>query len=403
MPTVKTQMKKTPSHKSKGNVKRSEAICGSPVYEVRKISLQTRLLLFVRAAGRCEFDGCNGDLLRHHVTQQDGIFGEMAHVVAFKPEGPRGKDGKRPENINDVRNLMLMCPSCHKHIDDHPDQFTRKTLREYKTRHEKRIKYVTSLGPDRHTNVLILKSRIRGDIVQIPFTEILEATAPRYPVSSEAYEIDLSSFSDTGTAFFDAAKEEIGNRLKSFFEPGGEGSRAQHLSVFALAPIPLLIFLGTRLSNKLPTDIYQRHRDTEDWTWKNKGTPAQYLFQMRKDGEKDKVALLIALSGSIPLESIPQSIRDTHTVYEITLDQATPSMTSLRLKQDLENFRLIYQEALGTILKKHGLVESIALFPAIPAPIAVLCGRERMPKVHPRLRVFDYNKNNGGYTFAMEV
>jgi SMODS-associated and fused to various effectors sensor domain len=54
-------------------------------------------------------------------------------------------------------------------------------------------------------------------------------------------------------------------------------------------------------------------------------------------------------------------------------------------------------------MKNHGLVEAINLFPAVPAPIAVLCGRELLPKVHPRLRVYDYNKNNGGFTFALEV
>ena len=83
-----------------------------------------RLLLFVRAGGRCEFDGCNKDLLKHHVTLKEGNFAEMAHIVAFKPEGPRGKGGRRPAQINDVRNLMLLCPQCHKLIDDHPDDYT---------------------------------------------------------------------------------------------------------------------------------------------------------------------------------------------------------------------------------------------------------------------------------------
>jgi hypothetical protein len=27
----------------------------------------------------------------------------------------------------------------------------------------------------------------------------------------------------------------------------------------------------TRLSNKIPTDLFQRHRDTENWTWKTHG------------------------------------------------------------------------------------------------------------------------------------
>jgi len=33
----------------------------------------------------------------------------------------------------------------------------------------------------------------------------------------------------------------------------------------------------------------------------------------------------------------------------------------------------------------------------------VLCGRELLPKVHPQLRVFDFNKETGGFTFQLTV
>src|SRR5262245_3477171 len=106
----------------------------SPVVllQARNILPLTRIALFVRANGRCEFDGCNRYLLEHPVTLTEGNFAEVAHVVAFKPDGPRGKEGTRPKNINDVTNLMLLCPQCHKLIDDNPRDYTRRTLEEYK-------------------------------------------------------------------------------------------------------------------------------------------------------------------------------------------------------------------------------------------------------------------------------
>jgi hypothetical protein len=382
---------------------RSKIKQASPVIQVRSVKPLTRLLLFVRAGGHCEFDGCNKDVLRHHVTLTEGVFGEMAHIVAFKPGGPRGTVGSRPLDINDVRNLMLLCPACHKLIDDHPEDYSRRTLEEYKKRHEYRIRYVTALGPDRKTTVVVFKSRIGGHVVQVPFAQVIEATAPRYPTSSEPTEIDLSGLNDTVPAFLEAAKQEIAERMKRFFEPGGEGNKAQHISVFALAPIPLLIFLGTQLSNKVPSDIYQRHRDTEDWTWKKSGTPVRYVIRRLKNGQQGKVALLLSLSGTISLEAVPAEIRENSTLYEVSLEDTSPKTTFLRLRQDLENFRNIYQEVIGTILKEHGLIESLDLFPAVPSPVAVLCGRELLPKVHPRLRVYDYNKSNNGFSFALEV
>src|SRR5947207_14763113 len=96
----------------------------SPVATIasRQIKHLAQLLLFVRAGGRCQFDGCNEYLLEHPLTLTRGNFGQMAHVVAFKKDGPRGS-GPRPKDINDVGNLMLLCPSCHKLIDTHPDKY----------------------------------------------------------------------------------------------------------------------------------------------------------------------------------------------------------------------------------------------------------------------------------------
>jgi hypothetical protein len=74
-------------------------------------------------------------------------------------------------------------------------------------------------------------------------------------------------------------------------------------------------------------------------------------------------------------------------VYELTLDGITPSPAFLSLREDLENFRIAYQGALAEIAKIHGSLKELDLLPAVPAPVAVLCGREALPKVHPALRV----------------
>src|SRR6266478_4074388 len=109
----------------------------SPVIRVdRKVQPLTKLLLFVHAGGRCEFDGCNDYLLEHPLTLKAGNFARVAHIVAFKPEGPRGKSELRPRDINNICNLMLLCPKCHKLIDDHPSDYTRAALEEYKKTHE---------------------------------------------------------------------------------------------------------------------------------------------------------------------------------------------------------------------------------------------------------------------------
>ena len=376
----------------------------SPVKTARPVSPLVRLILFVRAGGRCEFDGCNKYLLEHHVTLTEGNFAQVAHIVAFRPDGPRGRSDKRPTDIHDPHNLMVLCPSCHKLVDDNPAHYTIKTLRGYKENHEQHVRHMTGLSPELKTSILVFTASIGAQTASIPFDQVLEAVSPRYPVSRPGKIIDLTNIKIGDASSLKTARDTIRTAMTQIYDAGSELQAAKHLSVFALAPIPLLIELGTRLSNKIPTDLFQRHRDKENWTWKRTGKPVAYqLTQLRSGTDETKVALILSLSGTIRPRDLPESVDGTYSLYKFTLNGRTPDPTFLRTRQDLENFRIAYPEALGKIVQNHGMVKEIHLFPAIPAPIAVLCGRELLPKVHPQLLVYDFDKQKAGFIYQLKV
>jgi hypothetical protein len=386
---------------------RKRSTLGSAVQRIpsRKIKETTKLILFVRAGGRCEFDGCNEYLLRHPLTLDEGNFGQMAHIVAFKPKGPRGKTGVRPLDINDVDNLMLLCPSCHKLVDEErPQDFTRETLEKYKRDHETRIFTLTATKADRKTTVVQLKSRVAGQTVAIPVADVRQAVSPRYPDDPRGYIIDLTSMRTEDNDFLQVAASTIKTEVQRLYAPGMEVESTRHISLFALAPIPLLIYLGRQLSNKVPVDPYQRHRDTEDWAWKQEGKPVGYKFvQVQKGTGRSKVALVLPLSGPIKIKDLPVEIDSQFSIYEITLMNGTANPTYLRLREDVTKFRRVYQEALRAIASNHRALREIHLFPAVPAPIAVLCGRELLPKVDPALLVYDYDKHKGGFKPTLRI
>ncbi len=172
----------------------------SPVRPVREIPQFRRLALAVRAGGRCEFDGHNKYLLRHPLTLTEGNFAQVAHIVAFSAGGPRGKHpiARAAQGVNDVRNLMLLCPECHKLIDDHPEQYTVGVLRAYKTKHEKRIEHGTSLRPNSRTTAVVLRGNVAGQKFSLPPGQLHEAVAPRYPESDDPFLIDLSTITMWG-------------------------------------------------------------------------------------------------------------------------------------------------------------------------------------------------------------
>lgn len=379
---------------------------GAPIQRVaaRKIKPKVQILLFVRAGGRCEFDGCNKYLFEHPLTRTQGNYGQLAHIVAFSQSGPRGKV-TRPLDIHSIDNLMLLCADCHKCIDTDPGRYSVEVLRTYKRDHEARIEHLTGLGPDRRTAVLQLKSRVANQIVDIPIADVTSAVAPLYPLDTHGTVIDITALSDQDDTFMPVATGIIERELGRFYSPGMEAERALHISVFALAPIPVLIFLGSRLSSKIATDVYQRHRHPETWTWKTTGTPLEYAIRTVRRGQSlSKVALLLSISGRIPLRNLPKTIDQSYWVYELSLNGTPPSPTAVGLRQDADNFRVAYRAMLQTIAQTHaGRLRALHLFPAVPAPLAILCGREILPKVDPPLLVYDYDINTGGFSFKLRV
>ena len=85
------------------------------------------------AAGRCSYPGC-GELCIEGETDDTFIIGEMAHVIAKRPSGRRGiPDG----GDSSYDNLILLCPTHHKKIDQAPEgTFPEKVILGWKERHE---------------------------------------------------------------------------------------------------------------------------------------------------------------------------------------------------------------------------------------------------------------------------
>lgn len=381
----------------------------SPIVEVtRQITPRTTLVLYVRAGGRCQRRGCNVRLVEQPVSKQPGNYAERAHIVAFSTAGPRGHEGARPEDINGIDNLMLLCQPCHKEIDDFPDRYPRSLLEDMKREHEVRVETVLDLAPENSSHIISFTAPIRGFQVAIPRGDAFDATQPRHPINGNATLIDMRNMKgvEEGSAFLEVGQSMIDNEIAAAYATGGFVEAAQHVSVFAIGPIPLLVYLGSRLGDKVPADLYQRHRDTEDWCWKSESdypTVSYEFSQIADNGINAPVGVLISLSGSIDIATLPVNVRTRHTLYEITLAEQTPSPTFLNCRRDLIAFRRTWHDVQSHIAKVHGDAHPVSIFPAIPAPIAVAIGKDRLPKARPPLHIYDNDAAKGGFTFQLGI
>lgn len=387
----------------------STAERNSGIAEHKEVTVQirqpTRFALVAAAGGRCEFLGCTRYLFEHHVTKKPRNFSQCAHILALRPAGPRGDVEPRPAEISAFENLMLLCPSCHKEIDDAPTEFPAEKLRGWKRLHEERVRWLLDLPTENEAAVLEIWTNIASPPVVRSRSKVIAALLPLYPSRAHEYQVNFAEHDLTDKVLVPAAAQSIDAEVGKLFATTGE--RPAHLAVFGMTNIPLLVYLGSKLGDRIHTHLYQHHRDTKDWKWKDEEPKARYATRSLQEGKhRERVALVVSLSGSIVpeagLAAANLPVDDTYTVYEIRLASAPPNTDFLRTLQDLNEFQSAYRAYLAQLHQRHGQLESLALFPAVPVPVAISLGMDRLPKVHPALAVHDHTKAGWEHVLTVE-
>lgn len=88
-------------------------------------------ILWGRSGNRCAI--CKIELT---TVGSKSVLGEMAHIIADSPQGPRGKSHLTPEQRDEYDNLILLCPTHHTLIDKGEDEWTVEKLKLIKSQHE---------------------------------------------------------------------------------------------------------------------------------------------------------------------------------------------------------------------------------------------------------------------------
>lgn len=370
-----------------------------------KIPDDVKLKLWVLSGGRCEFPGCNKPLWRDGLTLKEDNFAQMAHVIAQSADGPRGNSNLSAKRAINFDNLMLLCAVHHKLVDGKNKQdYPASTLSSYKQEHERRIQLQTSLSDNMKTTLVLFKANIGSRVMNISLPQVYKAIQPRYPEEKEIL-LDFTDQEGQGKKdFWTFIAKEITRQFKEKFRRGANQPSPSHLSIFALGPIPFLIHLGNTITDITPTDLYQKHRDTDDWAWKTAKAGRQPSFKTvlpkKKHGVKD-IALAISVSGKVQKDTVMEKVPKGTPLYEITADKLDVGV--LNSVSNLADFRTAYRSVINSIRDTYGHNATIHLFPAIPAPVAVICGQVLLPKVDPHIIVYDYNHQNGGYIKTLKI
>lgn len=90
--------------------------------------------LFAHSGNRCAFPKCMNCLI-----QDNTVIGEICHIKAARPNGPRYDPEQTPDERHSYGNLILLCANHHKIIDDDPEAYTVERLIKLKEEHASRF------------------------------------------------------------------------------------------------------------------------------------------------------------------------------------------------------------------------------------------------------------------------
>lgn len=368
------------------------------------IPYKTQNALWARAGGRCQYRGCNdllvGDLIAGRRT---GTYGFIAHIVAdvgdkLKSKAPRYDPVRSPKLARDIGNLMILCHRHHKlidveEVDDHPED----VLLQMKKEHEERIELNTGIGADRTSHVLRFGASIGKHPVLVNTSAIFAAMPPdRHPAEHTTIDLQMKNHAaqDNEVAFYETERANLERLFAQRVTERVEAEDVKHLSVFALAPQPLLFELGRLLNEIVDVTVHQFHRNPKGWAWARDAEPLEFKLTEPQANRGGPVALKLAVSANIDDKRILSALNAT-SVEVWTVTVPAPHNDIVRQPADVANFAKTMRRAYARIQDAHGVDSVVNVFPAVPVSLAVEAGRVWMPKVNPSLRLFDQVRDRG--------
>lgn len=358
---------------------------------------QTKRELWARAAGRCQFRGCNKLLYLDEITKEPHNGATIAHIVAYSPDGPRGDPRRSKKLEKDINNLMLTCKTHGDHIDtlELVERYPEELLLEFKRDHEDRVRSATAAIDSHKTTILIFQGPVSGKRVEIEPEQARKAIKPRWPADEGATLIDLNDLvvGEGRLAYWEVATEKIKAEIKQLLRRPAGQQPPQHLSIFALAPIPLLVLLGAEI-NRVEVDLFQKHRAkaADTWCW-DEGEPdaddaLRVFVPAEPPGGIQDAAIIVSMTSRVDPEAAAAAIGRPYHAFEIRATR--PGPTFLKYRSQLSSFSNELYRVLTTIRDDFREVRRLHFILSCPAPIAVEVGRSLIEKADPEAHIYEY-------------
>ena len=393
----------TLSRKGKGKILLNGAI------ERPKIPISTQRNLWIAAAGRCEFPGCDRVLWYDQIMLSEINYSNIAHIVAASPNGPRGDAVKSLELASDISNLMLMCPEHNHLIDVNEEEYTVEVLQEIKRVREHLIKRLFDDLCSQRTTVIKLSAAIGGSVPVLTDATIRSMLFPTNVAHDDdiivlnyndrPHDGDVAGLSSLSAELLVDVKDRIGRKER-------DGELYPPVSVFSIGRIPLLVSLGRALSATDDCTIYQLHRDTGSWRWAEESgqdltsdEDIRLVLPSDRSGSAMPV-VAVSISGSVSQDDIMAILGKDVSLF--TIVAGAPGMNFMQYESQLRRFRDIWSQLMGEIREISPKVQKLPIFSAVPVSVAVQMGIQHI-QADPCWSIYELRATKGGWEKAIEL
>lgn len=364
----------------------------------RQIQPSTERMLWGVSAGICEFKGCTNKLYLHHITKERINFSEKAHIYAFSKGGKRYSLLKSRGKINDIDNLMLLCEKCHKLIDSEDTDYSAEELLEMKKEHEDRIARLVCIKPDLQSEIIIYNANIANSSIKISEYVAKSAIIPEHYPAREVsinFSPELKLF-DSDENYWQVMSQHLERKWGEYESI----VRDKHISLFAIAPQPLLFKLGTLLNRSYNVSVRQSQEDIENWKWSsNEKTIFPQVETSPNISQVNEAIISFEITSKLSLEEIREEFGDGQ-LYRILIDK--PSGKAIKSQSDLQAIIELYRECLNNIRETYGKNVVVKLVAIAPVSVSIEAGRQTM-KGDPKIIIYDRNFRTKQWVKAIEV
>lgn len=361
----------------------------------KKPTDKTRLIVWVVAGGLCA--RCRTNVLDESIEYVP--LGEVAHNAGRSQGGktPRLRREMTEAERNQPENLLLLCRDCHKLVDSEVGQgiYGIDELRELKVQHEEQVRDLLSLMTANTTLIMRVASKLHDDTTVVTRQTAMAVAAAhrRVPVyllrqHRSDVAIDLRSVPEDDPDYWQLALRRVQDGVESVAAAIEDGL-AEHVTLFALARLPILVALGWLLDDTIPTNVVHLSHNNPFWMPNPEARARDFGTDLERgtSGSSDGV-IVLRLSGSPDVSRLPDHLRGLARVTVSPVDGdpephiADSTISQRRIDESIQAALIGLEDELGT-------PETLHVIAAAPNDSLVQLGRRIDRRTYKTVKVYD--------------